>query len=116
MKIKVFYVFGYMICDIVFSFFVDANTILTQTFFNLYKIGGWLILLDLLPFKILQFKFLIIVTMWYFVGSGIMFIINAFRFTNYTSWMIGFNDYGLLLPVYVVMLLGAIVHSYRIIK
>ena len=87
--------------DVAFSFWVNAESVTSQTVYALCKIALFMYLLHGLETNDLQMRILRGLMIAYWMGQGMLYIINFFRFDDFQDWLHNFNDIILLVPVYV---------------
>ena len=104
----------YSFMYLVTSMFV-GNSVIMQTLFNM--------LIILIIFSILynylpnspQYGWLKVVVVYFWIGQMGMYIVNGFIYWNkgIDIWLNNFNDYMVLIPVYIVSLLVAVIDIYK---
>lgn len=113
---KLFLMGGYILIYIFTSFFAHQNTVLLQSWFNITDFLICIALIFTISKNTKKMRFLEIVFIWFWIGQIILAVIAFIRFDNFEDWLSGFNDYFVLIPVYIVCLFIGIIYSRWILK
>lgn len=98
---------------IVSSMFLKS-TIPMHTFYSLGMILIIMLILDrYLPYK-KGYSFLKIVNVFFWTGQALLYVVNAFKYWGQSVdvWFENFNNYMVLIPVYVISILVSIIYMY----
>ena len=94
-------VVAYSLFYIATSFF-SINSVLLQSIYNLFIIGIVMMLIAKIEISNPTLKPFLYC---FWIGQAGLYIINYFLYSDVRTWLDNFNNYTVLLPIYVVSLL-----------
>jgi hypothetical protein len=104
-------VVGFTFLYITTSFFF-SNSVILQTFFNLFIIGLIFYILHEYKPAESEYRFLKIVVVFIWMGRAGMYCVNMFLYTDVHEWLNNFNNYIVAIPVYIASLLAGIIYNF----
>jgi hypothetical protein len=110
-KLGLYLVLGFTFSYIITSFFL-MNSVIMQTFFNLFIIGFIFYILHQYRPEENEYKFLKLVLVIIWIGRAGMYIVNVFLYKDVHEWLNNFNNYIVAIPVYIASLLIAVIFSF----
>lgn len=88
----------YSILYITASFFV-TDSVALQTFYNIFIIAIILLFIDGIEISNTTLKPFLLA---FWIGQLGLYVINFFLYKDLNTWLNNFNNYGVLIPVYIV--------------
>jgi len=113
---RLFAIAVFTFIDIAMAFFIDSRSVLCQTIYGLSKSLIFIIFIDMIIVTDLQFRFLKIVVYSYWIGFSFLYIINGTKYKDFDEWLVNFNNYDTLSPVFIAVVLFAIAYSFKKLK
>ena len=110
-RLGLYLVLGFTFSYIITSFFL-MNSVIMQTFFNIFIIGFIFYILYQYKPPEPEYRFLKLVLIVIWIGRLLMYIINAFLYNDVHQWLNNFNNYIVVIPVYIASLLISITFTF----
>ena len=103
---------AFIIYDVAFNFFIPSTSVLHQTIHAILMIG--VVILFLMSWRVysIEYRFLRIVFVTYFISQILLYVVNAFVYPDFRTWLENFNNYDILTLVLTASTLGAIIYSW----
>ena len=112
-KFKLWAIASFLVFYQVSSMFL-SNTVLMQTFYNLYIFLITTMLLDTVLIHDKAHGWIKAVCAFYIIGQFVLIIFNCFLYWDkpIDVWFINFNNYRVLIPIYVISILASLGYLY----
>ena len=105
-----FFIGFYAVWYICTAFFT-SNSVTYQTIDNVLILLILIASLRNIPHYDPQTRFLINVLTFFFLGQVLLYLVNWVRYKDFYTWLDSFNNYSILIPLYVVSLIGGIAYN-----
>ena len=102
--------------DIAMAFFIDSRSVLAQTIYGLSKTFIFIIFIDMIELKALEWRFLKVVLFSYWIGFAFLYVINGTKYKTFDQWLTNFNNYETIQFVFVGIVLFAVAYSLKKLK
>jgi hypothetical protein len=104
---------AFIIYDVAFNFFVDSSSVLHQTLHAIFTRS--LFILWLLSWNIIaiEYRFLRIIFIAYFISQIILYLFNGIIYRDIDTWVDNFNNYDVLVFVFIGSTFSAIIYAWR---